>query len=84
MVGHVVIGYNVFIIHRKKQLLMDPFGVNQGDLNRRGCTAEYHTSPLSAAKPHWVLKDACMENRPSFFFLAGLTAEMAASTEEWE
>lgn len=83
MVGHVAIGIKCLHHSQKKQLLVDPFGVNQGDLNRRGCTAEYHTSPPSAAKPHWVLKDSCMENRPSFF-LAGLTVEMAASTEEWE
>ena len=70
---------------KKKQLLVDPFAVNQGDLNRHGCTAEHRAGPPSAAKPHWVLKGACMENRPSFFFfLAGLTVEMAASTEEWE
>lgn len=73
MVGHVTIW--IKCLHhsqkKKKQLLVDPFAVNQGDLNHYGCTAEHRAGPPSAAKPHWVLKGACMENRPSFFFFFG-------------
>ena len=62
---------------------MDPRILNEDDVNRSSCTAaEYYTGPPLAAKYYWRNKDSCMENRASF--LAGLTVEMAASTEEWE